>query len=161
MAEGSPPGQRWFARAVARRVEKKGLRPRLAAALIAILWLIAIVVFGILERLVDPDSFASIGEGMWWATQTVTTVGYGDVVPTDTAGRVMASVLMIGGLSFFAVLTGVITSTFVARAQAESRLAHQDPVFEKLSELDARLTAVGADVARLSAQLEQRPPGER
>ena len=65
---------------------------------------------------------------------------------------------MIGGLSFFAVLTGVITSTFVARAQAESRLTGEDPLVGKLTELEAQLTAVGADVARLTAELEQRPP---
>ena len=146
---------------VARRVEKKGLRPRLAAGIIACLWVIAIVVFGIVEHLIDPDSFASVGEGMWWATQTVTTVGYGDVVPDDTAGRLVASVLMIGGLSFFAVLTGVITSTFVARAQMQSRLTGGDPMIEKLAELDDRIAAIGADVARLAAELEQRPPGER
>ena len=116
-----PPEEHWPGRVIARRVEKKGLRPRVAASIIAILWVIAIVIFGIVERLVDPDTFDSIWLGMWWATQTVTTVGYGDVVPADTAGQLIATVLMIGGLSLFAVITGFITSAFVARAQAENR----------------------------------------
>ena len=60
------------------------------------------------ERLIDPDTFPSIWLGIWWATQTVTTVGYGDVVPQQTAGKVIAVSLMLGGLSFLAVLTGAI-----------------------------------------------------
>ena len=87
---------------VERRVQRKGLRPRVAASVIALLWVIAIVIFGIVEHLVDEQSFDTVWDGMWWATQTVTTVGYGDIVPEDTAGQVIAAVLMIGGLSLFA-----------------------------------------------------------
>ena len=147
MAEPDQP--HWFGRLIWRRVEKKGLRPRLAAAVIAILWLIAIVVFGIAEHLIDPQSFDNVWLGMWWATQTVTTVGYGDVVPHDTAGRLIASVLMIGGLSLFAVVTGAITSAFVARAAATTRTRADDPTMLKLAEVEAQLAAIRADIARL------------
>jgi voltage-gated potassium channel len=109
---------------------------------IAVLWLIAVVIFGIVEHLLDPETFDNVWLGMWWATQTVTTVGYGDVVPGDTAGMVIATVLMIGGLSLFAVITGFITSGFVARAQADVRAAEGDPVVEKLIEIDGRLAAI-------------------
>ncbi|MDX6582013.1 MAG: voltage-gated potassium channel [Solirubrobacterales bacterium] len=158
---GQPDQGSWAGRVVSRRVEKKGLRPRLAAAVIAILWLIAIVIFGIVEHLIDPATFDTIWLGMWWATQTVTTVGYGDVVPVDAAGQLMATVLMIGGLSFFAVVTGAITSAFVARAQATQRASAKDPMMLKLNELETRLTAIQADLARLpGAPGEQRrPPG--
>ena len=141
---------------IASRVEKKGLRPRLAAGVIAVLWLVAIVVFGILEHLVDPESFDDVWDGMWWATQTVTTVGYGDVVPDEGGGRLIAAVLMIGGLSLFAVVTGAITSSFVARAQAESQSQANDPMLAKLTELETQLSAIKADVAKLSP----RPEGE-
>ena len=57
---------------------------------------------------------------MWWAIQTVTTVGYGDVVPGSTAGKVIATFLMLGGLSLFAVVTGAITSAFVAQRQKDA-----------------------------------------
>src|SRR3954463_9112977 len=124
--------EHWPDRVISRRVEKKGLRPRVAAGIIAVLWLIAIVIFGIVEHLIDPQTFDTIWLGMWWATQTVTTVGYGDVVPVDAAGQLIASVLMIGGLSLFAVVTGAITSSFVARAQAEARGSAEDPMMSKL-----------------------------
>ena len=141
-------------------MDKKGLRPRLAAAVIATLWLAAIVVFGIVEHLVDPQSFESVWDGMWWATQTVTTVGYGDVVPDEGAGRVIASVLMIGGLSLFAVITGTITSAFVARAQAESRSKAEDPMLARMTAIQTQLTALRADVAKLSTRPDQGPPRE-
>jgi len=110
--------QSWVERRVERRVERKGLRPRIAASVIAVTWVAAIIVFGIVEHLVDPDNFDTVWLGMWWATQTVTTVGYGDAVPDQVAGQLIAVALMIGGLSLFSVITGVITSAFVSRAQA-------------------------------------------
>jgi voltage-gated potassium channel len=154
-----PEEQHLPGRLIARRVEKKGLKPRVAASIIAVLWLIAVVIFGIVEHLIDPDTFDTIWLGMWWATQTVTTVGYGDVVPVDTAGQLMATVLMIGGLSLFAVVTGFITSAFVARAQAEARASLEDPTISKLLEIEAQLAAIRADVARLSPPGDQGHPG--
>jgi voltage-gated potassium channel len=151
MPDSTPTGQQWPGRLIAKRVEKKGLRPRLAAAVIAVLWLAAIVIFGIAEHLIDPQSFDDVWDGMWWATQTVTTVGYGDVVPDSGAGRVIAAVLMIGGLSLFAVVTGVITSTFVAAARTRKLSEADDPVLAKMTEIETQLSAIKADVARLSA----------
>jgi voltage-gated potassium channel len=142
--------EHWPGRVISRRAEKKGLRPRVAASIIAVLWLITVVVFGIVEHLVDPQTFDNVWLGMWWATQTVTTVGYGDVVPDQTAGQLIATVLMIGGLSLFAVVTGFITSAFVARAQAETRGTADDPMMIKLVEIEAKLAAIHAEVAELS-----------
>jgi len=145
--EGQPPlrplGQRFQ-----KRVERKGLRPRYAAYVIVVFWAIGVVVFGIVERLVDPDTFDNVWLGMWWAIQTVTTVGYGDVVPGSTAGKVIASFMMLGGLSLFAVVTGAITSAFVAQAQKQ-RAGAREPVIEKLNEVTIQLEALKADLARL------------
>ena len=133
-----------------RRVQRKGLLPRIAAGLIAVLWVAAIVVFGIVEHLVDPEKFDNVWLGMWWATQTVTTVGYGDVVPDQTAGQLIATVLMIGGLSFFAVVTGAITSLFVTRAESERRAEGDDPVVTRLDEIGRQLETLRADLERRS-----------
>jgi voltage-gated potassium channel Kch len=138
-----------------RRIQKHGLRPRLAAAFIAACWLAGIVVFGVVEHLVDRDRFETIWEGMWWSTQTVTTVGYGDVVPGPGAGRFVATVLMIGGLSLFAVITGVITSLFVARAQADQRRGRDEEVDARLQGIADELTRIGEQLAGLAP----RPPG--
>jgi voltage-gated potassium channel len=145
-------------RLIERWVKRKGLRPRVAASVIAFMWVIAIVAFGVIERLVDPDSFDTIWDGMWWATQTVTTVGYGDVVPNQTVGQVIAAVLMVAGLSFFAVITGVITSVFVTRAQEARRASAADPLANKLDRLTAELSEMRRQLASLGADEQRRPP---
>jgi voltage-gated potassium channel len=137
-----------LARVMTRRVRKKGFTPRVAASLIAGLWALGVVVFGVLERLVDPDSFDNVWLGMWWALQTVTTVGYGDVVPGGTAGKLIAAFLMLGGLSLFAVVTGAVTSIFVAQAQAERQESAEDPMMRRFDEISADLHAIKADLDR-------------
>ena len=59
--------------------------------------------------------------GGWWALQTVTTVGYGDVTPARTSGRIVAAFVMLQGIAFLAILVAAITSTFVAREGASKR----------------------------------------
>jgi voltage-gated potassium channel len=146
------------ARYLQRRAESKGLRPRFAAAVIAGVWLIAIAGFGILEHLVDPETFENVWLGMWWATQTVTTVGYGDTVPQQADGQVVATVLMIGGLSLFAVITGTITSVFVTRAQAEQRGAENDLLVQRIDQISADLCAMREELARFAAGESREPP---
>ena len=136
----------WVGRTVQKRVQHRGMTPRLAASLIAGFWAVGVVVFGVVEWLVDPDTFDTVWLGMWWGVQTVTTVGYGDVVPGNVVGKVIASFLMFGGLSLFAVVTGAITSSFVA--QAQQRLGHEDPVVKRLDEMGAQLEAVRAELAQ-------------
>lgn len=140
--------------ALERRVQRKGLRPRYAAYVIIAVWVVGVVVFGVIERLVDPDTFHTVWLGMWWALETVTTVGYGDVVPEQTAGKVVASLLMLGGLSLLAVVTGAVTSAFVSRARADMELAGEDPTSQRLERLSSELEAVRADLARIERKLD-------
>jgi voltage-gated potassium channel len=56
---------------------------------------VLVMVAGALERIVEPDTFTSLGLAYWWAVVTVTTVGYGDVVPESTAGRLVGTGLML------------------------------------------------------------------
>ena len=104
------------------------------------------VAFGVVERIVDPKTFHSIWLGMWWAVETVTTVGYGDIVPDQTAGKLIAGLLMLGGLSLIAVVTAAITSGFVSRADAQRRAAGEDPVMQKLEEIVTELKAVKTEL---------------
>lgn len=145
-----------------RRVQEKGLRPRFAAAVIATCWLLAIVAFGVAQHLIDPDEFENVWLGMWWATQTVTTVGYGDTVPDSTAGDLVAVLLMIGGLSLFSVVTGVVTSEFVARAQARTQGGGIERQQRQLDELAAELKAVREQLTRIvgTDETPPSPPGQ-
>ena len=145
MASTGEPGR--LARRMNERINRRGLRPRDAAYLIVGVWLFFIVVFAVVERLVDPQTFGNVWEGIWWGAQTVTTVGYGDVVPQDTVGKAIAVILMLGGLSLIAVVTGAITSTFVTRAESERMKAGDDPVMQELKKLSTQLEELRAEIA--------------
>jgi hypothetical protein len=119
--EQMSPQRPSFVTFVNRRERRGGLRPRDAAYLVVAVWLIAVVAWGILEHFIDRDNFPTIWLGMWWALETVTTVGYGDVVPTTTAGRGVASVLLLGGLAFISVVTATITYTTSTDSTAVGR----------------------------------------
>jgi voltage-gated potassium channel len=138
-------GERWWNR----REERRGLRPRDAAYLIVAFWLLAVVVFGVIEHLADSSTFPTVWLGMWWALQTVTTVGYGDVVPQDTEGRVAASFLLLGGLALLSVVTATITSAFVERRQRERRHADIAPIVRELEQMSAQMREVHAQLERL------------
>jgi voltage-gated potassium channel len=122
---------------------------RAASTTIVLATAAVVVLSGILMRFVDHKEYANVWVGMWWAMQTVTTVGYGDVVPEQTAGKVVAAFLMLGGLSLFAVITGAITSAFVAQAQARSGMSEEEPMMRKLDEMTTELAAMKAELARL------------
>ncbi len=87
---------------------------------------------------------------MWWATQTVTTVGYGDIVPKDGIGQLIAVILMVGGLSLFAVVTGTITSAFVTAAQAKRGHDAEAGLEAKVDELSAEIAALREQIGRLA-----------
>ena len=105
-----------------RRVRRFSQQPpsvRAAAGAIVFTTLVVVVAAGALMRLLDGEEYPSIGLGVWWALQTVTTVGYGDAVPTNVVGRILAAVVMLEGIAFVAIVTAAVTSTFVARATLE------------------------------------------
>ena len=137
--EPREPAKRPAARWISRRERRRGLRPRDAAVLIVAVWLVAVIVFGIAEHLIDDQTFPTVWLGMWWALATVTTVGYGDVVPQDPVGRVVASFLLLGGLALISVLTAAVTSGFVARAQRETPSSADAELLAEIRELRARV----------------------
>jgi voltage-gated potassium channel len=80
-----------------------------------------VLVAGVLVRVVEGETFTSIGLAYWWAMETVTTVGYGDVVPHSAAGRFIASLLMLTGIALIPTLTSVIVSTLLAKHRQEEQ----------------------------------------
>ena len=112
------------------------------------MWLVAVVIFGIVEHLLDRETFPTVWLGMWWALQTVTTVGYGDVVPQDTIGRAIASFLLLGGLALLSVVTATITSGFVARARRETRSDAEAELLAEIRELRARVDEIAERLER-------------
>jgi voltage-gated potassium channel len=66
----------------------------------------------IAEHLAQPDKFGSIPASMWWAVVTITTVGYGDVVPITVAGKLIASVAALMGFLLLALPVGIVATAF-------------------------------------------------
>ena len=138
-----------------RRLDKTVARattPRGATIVIAAVSTVITVGAGLLMTLVDGENFPSIGSGLWWAVQTVTTVGYGDNVPTNLTGRLVAVLVMLLGVAFLTVITASITSTFVARLRrAEPPKGAEPATAEQFRQLDSRLERIEAALSRSSS----------
>ena len=89
-------------------------RRALAAAFLIMILLLIVASTAIyyVERHVQPEAFGSIPRAMWWAITTLTTVGFGDVVPVTGLGRLIGAMLMVFGLGMFALPIGIIASGF-------------------------------------------------
>ena len=69
------------------------------------------------ENQAQPEAFSSIFDAMWWAVATLTTVGYGDVYPITTGGKIFASIIVFIGLGLVAIPTGLIASSLTRAFQ--------------------------------------------
>ena len=70
-------------------------------------------------ELLSPNSFDSLGDAAWWAATTVTTIGYGDVVPGTSGGRVIAVFVMFASVATVSFTTAVVTAAFVTHARCK------------------------------------------
>ncbi|WP_375415614.1 cyclic nucleotide-gated ion channel [uncultured Bradyrhizobium sp.] len=82
----------------------------------------ASVAVHVLERAVQPVAFGSLPATLWWAVVTLTTVGYGDVVPVTPLGRLVAAIVMICGLGVFGLWTGILATGFAAETRRDNFL---------------------------------------
>jgi voltage-gated potassium channel len=99
------------------------------------------ILFGVLISLVDRKEFPSVGLGMWWAVQTVTTLGYGDIVPTQLTGRLLAAATMIVGIGFLSLITATVASVLVSRATADTSSEERE-LMASLKRVEQRLESL-------------------
>jgi voltage-gated potassium channel len=135
-----------------RRLERflrEPLSVRNAAGVIVVATAVIVVGAGILISLIDREEYPNIGIGLWWALQTVTTVGYGDVAPKNVGGRLVGAFVMLEGIAFVAIITAVITSSFVGRATREHEaarvkddLSDRELMERRFDELEQKLDAL-------------------
>lgn len=136
----------------ARLLLHESLTARRAAGIIAAVTFIITVAGGILERFLDHREFPDIGRGLWFALQTVTTVGYGDVTPKLTAGRIIAAVVMLTAIGFLAVITAAVTASLVESGRRRYTTTSEVEVVKRLDDVSRRL-------ARIEAALDRLQPG--
>ena len=144
-------------------IERRALRIADARSVVIGLALtfVGLAFFGaIVIRIVDPDNFPSLGLAVWWALQTVTTVGYGDVVPTSAVGRVIGGIEMVLGISFITFLTAGVTSIVIqrgsAKAQAVERVHDErdaKTILDALVETRQAITALDARLDRIESKI--------
>ena len=132
------------------RAVARATTPRGATIVIATAATLMSVGAGLLMTVVDGKNFPTIGSGLWWSAQTVTTVGYGDNVPTNLTGQLVAVLVMLLGIAFLTVITASITSTFVSRSRHESQDT-ETAMAEQFRQLDSRLERIEAALSRSSS----------
>jgi voltage-gated potassium channel len=110
---------------------------------VALATVLLMVIAGVAQAELDAGDFHSYWDGIWWAICTVSTVGYGDLYPHTTGGRVIAILLMIVGIGFVAVLTAAIASRFV-KVDAD---AETNEIRDALRRIEAELAALKASLS--------------
>jgi voltage-gated potassium channel len=114
--------------------------------------LVFIIFSGIFIAGIDPG-ITSLWEGIWWSWVTVTTVGYGDIVPTSVAGKVFGAFLILLGIGLFSLLTASFSAFFVAKDERDVRRT-EHRTLTLLAQIEARL----ANLERQLAQNEKENP---
>jgi voltage-gated potassium channel len=102
----------------------------------------------VLERDLQPATFGSIPAALWWTVVTLTTTGYGDTVPITLAGRFLAGIVMISGISVFALLAGMLANGFAEEVRRRDLMRTWDLVTRV-----PFFNGVGADVVAEVARL--------
>ena len=109
----------------------------------------------LIERDAQPETFASIPQAMWWSISTLTTVGYGDAVPSTPLGKLFGMAVMLIGIGTFAIPTGILVSAFSAETKRKDfvatwNLVAKVPIF---SNLDAAEIAGITELLRLRSAM--------
>ena len=134
---------------------RKPMTLRGAVAVIVVATLAVVVVGGVLMRLVDGDEYPNVWKPMWWALQTVTTVGYGDVTPQKTSGRIVGVFIMLAGVAYLTVVIAVITAILIARERREHEASRQAEETNGDDALHARFDALDERIGRIEAMLSR------
>ena len=105
------------------------------------------------ERYQPGSKIVTFGDAVWWSITTITTVGYGDLFPVTGTGRVIAVVLMFGGISLVGVVTATLASWIVQRVAEEDTAQHAvnaTQIDQLRNDLELQLQNLGVEVQRLS-----------
>jgi voltage-gated potassium channel len=106
------------------------------------------------ERYAPHATITTFGDAVWWTLSTIATVGYGDLYPVTTEGRVVASTLMISGIALLGVVTGPFATWFVDNLRQVEHDVEQtgDQLATKLDELLAQVHLLTAQIQAMEAR---------
>lgn len=101
---------------------------------------------------IDP-AFNSPLDGIWWAWVTITTVGYGDLVPSTTTGRLFGAFLILMGIALFSMLTASFSVFFIEQDEKEM-LAREDDNIRRIARIENQLERIETQLERTLSHLE-------
>jgi voltage-gated potassium channel len=128
-----------------RRIERAGgITPGIAVQIIGVYTITVVLVGALVMWLVDDDNFPNYGRALWWAAQTVTTVGYGDVVPTNTSGRVVAALVMFSGIALISVVSGAAAGGLLQTVRRRRGIDPEEQLRAEIEAIHRRLDELGA-----------------
>jgi len=107
---------------------------------------------GLLIAGIDP-SIENVWQGIWWAWVTVTTIGYGDIVPQSAAGKVFGAVVILFGLGFFSLLTASFSAYFVSRGEMEIEEEEIEEI-SQLKDIERRIDIMEKTLQRIENRLK-------
>jgi len=127
---------------------------RNAAQLMIIVTVVIVLTGAVIVWVFDPHDYPDYWSAVWYTLQTVTTVGYGDMVPTGPIGRLVGAFVMITAVALIAIVTASITSTFVEAAQRRHRQSQRTEDTDSAKAVDARLDEIGARLSAIERSLD-------
>jgi len=102
-----------------------------------------VLFFGFLFYISEPH-VEKYSDGLWWALVTITTVGYGDITPISTLGRIIAGALMVMGIGFIATITAAVSSYFISSFN-DNEVTIND-LGEKLDKIEKELNILKKEI---------------
>ena len=108
-----------------------------------------------LERADPASDINTLPDALWWALATVTTVGYGDITPITTEGKLLAAVLMVAGIALLGIVTATLASWLVDRIAEESERS-ESVELRAIGELHEEIAALRREVRELREVREPR-----
>ncbi len=134
------------------RIAKKSGLKKIGIAAAGITFVGALLVW-LLERDVDGGNFDSLGEAVWWAIVTVTTVGYGDITPVTPMGRFVATILMVTGIGIIGLLASSLASVLIEEDEEEAAASDLATNLQSLARLHSKGKLTDDEFSQAKAKL--------
>ena len=117
---------------------------------------IFIIFSGIFIAGIDP-AIDSLWDGIWWSWVTVTTVGYGDIVPSSAAGKIFGAILILLGIGLFSLLTANFSAFFINKEEKALLKEGEQEFMDVIRNMEARLLAIEEKVGQIHAHVHDTP----
>ncbi len=105
-----------------------------------------IIISGVLIAGIDP-AVDSVWDGIWWAWVTVTTVGYGDIVPVSPAGKIFGAILILFGIGLFSMIIASFSAFFISKDE-QQEIQNELLILEKLKHIEKRIENIERHVKK-------------